>query len=144
MKKNKAARTATKEVTNETTTIENATVVIETGDTTPTVTVTEEDKKSLGRPVNPDSARQKRLATMKDKFKGGFPKLGRPAAPDSKRQQKLAEIKAKKASGETVKKGRPKMTEEEKVKARADRQAAYEVWLKNQGIEAPVEEAVAE
>lgn len=108
--------------------IDEATVTIEGG--TPEVTVTE-TAKQLGRPVNPTSARQIRLAEQKSKH-GGFVRLGRPVKAESKRQQKLSEIDAKKKSGVVAKKGRPVMTEEEKEVARAKRQAAYEMWLENE------------
>lgn len=100
---------------------------------TPEVTVTVE--KVIGRPVNPTSARQKRLAEKEAKLKamGGYIPLGRQADPNSKRQQKLREIAAKKADGVEVKRGRRKMTEEQKAQARAERQAKYEAWLASQG-----------
>ena len=60
------------------------------------------NKAQLGRPVNPDSARQKRLATAPGK------KTGRPVNPSSVRQQRLAELEAKRiANGGTIKRGRP-------------------------------------
>lgn len=59
-------------------------------------------KAQLGRPVNPDSARQKRLATAPGR------KTGRPVNPSSVRQQRLAELAAKRiANGGTIKRGRP-------------------------------------
>ena len=57
-------------------------------------------KAQLGRPINPNSARQQRLATAPGK------KTGRPINPNSKRQQRLAELEAKRQNGE-VKRGRP-------------------------------------
>jgi hypothetical protein len=57
-------------------------------------------KAQLGRPVNPNSKRQQRLATAPGK------KTGRPINPNSKRQQRLAEIEAKRQNGE-LKRGRP-------------------------------------
>jgi len=64
----------------------------------------------LGRPVNGTSARQKRLAEMaaKAKANGGVIKRGRPVNPNSPRQQRLAELEAKRAKGE-LKRGRPAM-----------------------------------
>ena len=60
------------------------------------------NKAQLGRPVNPDSARQKRLATAPGR------KTGRPVNPSSVRQQRLAELEAKRiANGGTLKRGRP-------------------------------------
>ena len=56
----------------------------------------------LGRPVNPNSKRQQRLATAPGR------KTGRPINPNSKRQQRLAELAAKAAAnGGVVKRGRP-------------------------------------
>ena len=87
-------------------------------------------KAQLGRPVNPDSARQKRLATapgrktgrpinedsvrqqrlrelaIKRVKGGGTIKLGRPVNMNSERQLRLAELAAKRAAG-TLKRGRP-------------------------------------
>ena len=57
-------------------------------------------KAQLGRPVNPNSQRQQRLATAPGK------KTGRPINPNSARQQRLAEMEAKRANGE-LKRGRP-------------------------------------
>lgn len=132
MKKVSKEGTVTVEITPEiATTVEQGHATVEI---TPVMTVTEstESKKQLGRPSDPTSARQQRLAKMADKNKGGFIRLGRPSNPESKRQLTLAEIKAKKEAGIAGKKGRPKMTEEEKVKARAAREEAYQTWLKNQ------------
>ena len=88
------------------------------------------NKAQLGRPVNPDSARQKRLATAPGKKTGrpvnpnsvrqqrltalaakrfmnnGVIKLGRPVNMNSERQLRLAELAAKRAAG-TLKRGRP-------------------------------------
>jgi len=88
------------------------------------------NKAQLGRPVNPDSARQKRLATapgrktgrpinedsvrqqrlrelaIKRVKGGGTIKLGRPVNMNSERQLRLAELAAKRAAG-TLKRGRP-------------------------------------
>ena len=60
------------------------------------------EKAQLGRPVNPNSKRQQRLATAPGR------KTGRPINPNSKRQQRLAELAAKAAAnGGVVKRGRP-------------------------------------
>lgn len=55
-----------------------------------------------GRKVNPDSARQQRLA----KQGTGDVKRGRPVSGTSARQARIAELAAKRESGE-LKKGRP-------------------------------------
>lgn len=59
-------------------------------------------KAQLGRPIDPNSKRQQRLAKAPGK------KTGRPINPNSARQKRLAEIEAKrKANGGEVKRGRP-------------------------------------
>lgn len=64
--------------------------------------VTYSQKAQLGRPVDPNSKRQQRLATAPGR------KTGRPINPTSKRQQRLAELAAKAAlNGGKVKRGRP-------------------------------------
>ena len=62
--------------------------------------VTYSVKAQLGRPVDPTSARQKRLASAPGK------KTGRPVNPNSARQQRLAELEAKRSNGE-LRRGRP-------------------------------------
>ena len=62
--------------------------------------------KQLGRPVNPNSARQQRLAELAAKKAAGELKKGRPVNTESARQQRLAELAAKKANGE-LRRGRP-------------------------------------
>ena len=57
-------------------------------------------KAQLGRPVDPNSARQKRLAKAPGK------KTGRPVNPTSVRQLRLAELAIKRCNG-TLKRGRP-------------------------------------
>ena len=64
--------------------------------------VTYSQKAQLGRPVDPNSARQKRLAKAPGK------RTGRPINPNSARQQRLAEQAARAAAnGGVVKRGRP-------------------------------------
>jgi hypothetical protein len=58
------------------------------------------NKAQLGRPVDPTSKRQQRLATAPGK------KTGRPVNPNSARQQRLAELEAKRSNG-TLRRGRP-------------------------------------
>ncbi len=73
------------------------------------------EKRKAGRPVgsgiNPESARQKRLAEIANRIASGeVIKRGRPAGtvnPESKRQMRIAELNAKKAMG-GGKPGRPK------------------------------------
>ena len=99
------------------------------------VNVIVEEVKVLGRPVNPNSVRQKRLAELEAKRQNGEVKLGgpvnvmserqfrlktqainkalglgqgRPVNPNSARQKRLAEQAAKaEANGGSVKRGRP-------------------------------------
>ena len=64
-----------------------------------------ETKKSKGRPTVEGSARQARLAARAARVAaGGEVKRGRPSNPTSARQAKLA---ARAAAGGTVKRGRP-------------------------------------
>ena len=67
-----------------------------------------------GRPVDPTSTRQVRLAEMEAKRKNGELKRGRPVVENSARQLRLAEMEAKRQNGE-LKRGRP-------VKAESARQ----------------------
>lgn len=63
--------------------------------------------KALGRPSNPSSARQKRIAELEAKRAAGDCKRGRPTVAGSKRQDVLAARAAKVANGGTLSKGRP-------------------------------------
>ena len=104
-------------------------------------------EKKLGRPVNPNSARQAKLAAkaeMKEngiQIKRGRPvvegsknqmklerrnelasmglltgKRGRPTNPNSARQKRVAELEAKRAAG-TLKLGRPKKQKQDETDA---------------------------
>ena len=67
-----------------------------------TLGVTYNVKAQLGRPVNPNSVRQQRLATAPGR------KTGRPINADSVRQQRLAQLAIKRINGNgTIKRGRP-------------------------------------
>jgi hypothetical protein len=66
------------------------------------VTVELELKTKRGRPVDPGSARQQRLALMAERREAGELKRCRPTDPTSKRQQKL-----QLRSVSTGKRGRP-------------------------------------
>ena len=61
----------------------------------------------LGRPVNPNSARQQRIAELAAKKERGEGKRGRPIIANSARQQRLAERNEKLAKGIELKRGRP-------------------------------------
>lgn len=64
-------------------------------------------KAILGRPVNPNSARQQKIAEREAKRAAGELKRGRPAVAGSKRQAVLAARAEKIANGGTLKRGRP-------------------------------------
>ena len=63
--------------------------------------------KALGRPSNPESARQKKIADREAKRAAGELKRGRPTVTGSKRQAVLAARAEKVANGGTLQKGRP-------------------------------------
>ena len=63
-------------------------------------------EKTLGRPVNMNSARQIRLAELAAKREAGEIKRGRPVNSESKHAVRKAELEAKRAAGE-IKRGRP-------------------------------------
>ena len=67
------------------------------------VNVTFSEKAQLGRPINPNSARQQRLKSAPGK------RTGRPVDPNSARQQRLALMEAKIAAngGKKIGRGRP-------------------------------------
>jgi len=69
--------------------------------------------KVKGRPANPESARQKKIADRNAKRAAGELKRGRPSISGSKRQAVLAAREAKKAAGLEIKRGRPKTKIEE-------------------------------
>ena len=60
----------------------------------------QEETGTRGRPVNPDSARQKRLSLV------GTLKRGRPVDPNSDWNKKQRELEAKRANGD-LNRGRP-------------------------------------
>lgn len=64
-------------------------------------------KAILGRPVNPNSARQQKLAEREAKRAAGELKRGQPTVAGSKRQAVLAARAEKIANGGTLKRGRP-------------------------------------
>jgi hypothetical protein len=79
----------------------------------------EQSKAKPGRPVDPNSVRQARLAAQeaRKQANGGETRLGRPVVEGSARQQRLAEREAKIANGYVPKRGRPKMVKEEQTAA---------------------------
>ena len=88
-----------------------------------------EVKTQLGRPVDPNSARQKRLADLENRKKNGTLKLGRPVDPNSDRQKRLAELEAKRKDG-SLKRGRPvnpNSAHQIKLREMAERRAKGEV-----------------
>ncbi len=108
----------------------------------------------LGRPIDPNSKRQKEEHEKMIKRAKGELKKGRKADPTSKRQQELAAKEAKRKEG-ALKKGRPKMdpvlketlAAERKAKRaeeKAAKQAAIDAMVKaNETIET-LTEAIAE
>ena len=87
--------------------------------------------KALGRPSNPESARQKRIAELEAKRAAGDCKRGRPSVAGSKRQAVLAARAEKVANGGTLSKGRPvnlnsKRQQELAAKAEGRRLAALD------------------
>ena len=74
-------------------------------------------EKALGRPVDPNSVRQKRLAEIEAKRAAGELKRGRPTVAGSARQERLAARAEKAANGIELKRGRP-------VNPNSERQAA--------------------
>lgn len=67
------------------------------------------EAKQLGRPVNAESERQKRLAAKAALIASGIEvKRGRHINGESERQKRLAGFAAKIAAGVEVKRGRPK------------------------------------
>jgi len=77
----------------------------------------------LGRPVNPNSARQIRLAEIQAKREAGLIKRGRPSVPGSMNQIKRAERLIKAFSGVEIKRGRPVNPESARAKRIADLEA---------------------
>ncbi len=79
--------------------------------------------EKLGRPVNPNSARQIRLAEIAAKREAGLIKRGRPAVPGSANALKKEMQLAKKLSGVEIKRGRPVNPESARAKRIADLEA---------------------
>lgn len=69
--------------------------------------IVNEVKAILGRPVDPNSARQQKIREREAKRASGELKRGRPTVAGSKRQAVLAARAEKLANGGTLKKGRP-------------------------------------
>lgn len=82
------------------------------------VTKTEEIK-APGRPTNPSSKRQQRINDLAARKAAGELKLGRPAVPNSKRAIAEEAKAARIAAGETIRRGRPVFTAEQKAAAAA-------------------------
>jgi hypothetical protein len=80
------------------------------------------EAKQLGRKVDPNSERQKRLAELAAKRESGDFKRGRPINGESARQARLAELAEKRENGE-LRKGRPVSSNSERQKRLAEREA---------------------
>lgn len=65
------------------------------------------ETKQLGRPVNPNSARQQRIQEQNAKREAGLLKRGRPVIAGSKRQEVLQKRSEKLSQGMELKRGRP-------------------------------------
>jgi len=65
------------------------------------------ETKQIGRPANPNSARQKKIQDRLAKKEAGTLKRGRPVIEGSKRQEVLAKRNEKVSNGIELKKGRP-------------------------------------
>lgn len=77
--------------------------------------------KSPGRPVNPNSVRQQRLADIeKRKAEGKFGRTGRPVNPESANYKKKMEREARKAEGGVISRGRPVNPDSARQKFLAD------------------------
>jgi hypothetical protein len=83
--------------------------------------------KALGRPANPESARQKKIADREAKRAAGELKRGRPAVAGSKRQAVLAARAEKVAAGGTLSKGRPVNVNSKRQQALAAKTSGAEV-----------------
>lgn len=154
----------TNEVTNEageTETITTKIVPIEVVDATGTTNTTKKLSKpievapgvfvevALGRPVDPASARQQKLAAQQSRKEanGGAARLGRPSVPGSANQVKKAEMDAKKADPTYVpKRGRPVMEGSARQTSLAERDAKLHeralAIAKERGL-LPTEETIA-
>ena len=69
--------------------------------------VVESPAKQIGRPVNPTSARQIKIAERKMKQEQGLLKRGRPVVEGSKRQALILKRNEKISNGIELKRGRP-------------------------------------
>ena len=75
-----------------------------------------------GRPVDPNSVRQVRIAELAKKRANGELKRGRPVNENSNRQMRLIELETKRANGE-LKRGRPVNGESARQKRLAEMEA---------------------
>jgi hypothetical protein len=83
----------------------------------------ENNTAQLGRPVNPTSARQIRLAEIQVKREAGLIKRGRPSVLGSANQMKMYERNFKIQQGLDIKRGRPVNPESARAKRIADLEA---------------------
>jgi hypothetical protein len=99
----------------------NQNTIVETVETA--IAETTAEVKQLGRPVNPNSERQKRLAELEAKRANGELRRGRPVNTESARQKRLAEQSAKTSNGGVIKRGRPVNGESARQKRLAELEA---------------------
>lgn len=101
--------------------------------------------KQLGRPVDPNSERQQRLAELEAKRNNGELKRGRPVNGASVRQARLAELAAKaEANGGLIKRGRPVNGTSERQKRLAELEAKRANGELKRGRPAMIKVVVAE
>lgn len=96
--------------------------------TTQHLTVENFETKQLGRPVNPNSERQKRLQDLEQRRQNGTLKLGRPVVENSERQKRLQELEEKRQNGE-LKRGRPISSESKRQKQIAEREMKLQMGI---------------
>ena len=103
-----AKKATTKKATKVVQTVEAAEINVATPAVVEQAAATTEAKPQLGRPVNPESERQKRLREIEEKRAQGLIKRGRPVVEGSAHQQKLAaQAERKAANGGEARRGRP-------------------------------------
>lgn len=85
----------------------------------------------LGRPVDPESERQKRLAEYEEKRAAGLLHRGRPIDPESPSHQAKAERDAKRKAGIELHRGRPVDPESPRQKQLQKRNARLAIIREN-------------
>ena len=117
-------------------TVTKGTETVTEGDEAPT----EEAKKAPGRPKDPTSKRQQRIAELEAKRAAGVLRRGRPENPNSKRQLEIKRREALIAAGVEIKCGRKKDPNSKRQQEIAAREAAE----KAKAVAAAVTEEVSD